>query len=69
MSAADSVLETEGNIVLLDMSSFCDRFVTETTSRLNGAATKIQMDKSINDSVEFVTSGTMKDGAKKPELV
>ena len=69
MSAADSVLETEGEVVVLDMSSFCGRISTKTTSRINGTATKIQMDKGIEDSVEFVTSGTMKDGAEKPEVV
>ena len=69
MSAADSVLEEEGLVALLDKSSFCGRISTKTTCIFKGAATKMQMDKGIEDSVELATPGTMKDGAKKPELV
>jgi len=56
-------------VVLLDKSSFCGGNSTKATSGINGAATKTQKDKGIDDSVELFTSDTLKGGAKKPDVV
>merc|ERR1712061_888509 len=67
MSAANTVLENGGRVVLLDKSSFCGGNSTKATSGINGSATKTQAAKGIQDSVELFTSDTLKGGAKKPE--
>merc|ERR1712157_474343 len=69
MSAANTVLECGGRVTLLDKSSFCGGNSTKATSGINGAATKTQKTKGIDDSVELFTSDTLKGGAKKPEVV
>jgi len=69
MSAANTVLENGGKTVLLDKSSFCGGNSTKATSGINGAATKTQKAKGIDDSVELFTSDTLKGGAKKPDVV
>ena len=61
MSAANTVLENGGSVVLLDKSSFCGGNSTKATSGINGART--QREKDSADS-----SDTLKGGAKKPEL-
>merc|ERR1712050_531158 len=38
------------------------------TSGINGAATKTQKAKGIQDSIELFTSDTLKGGAKRPEV-
>merc|ERR1719379_226414 len=68
MSAANTVLENGGRVVLLDKSSFCGGNSTKATSGINGAATKTQKAKGIADTVEIFTSDTLKGGAKKPEV-
>merc|ERR1719331_22067 len=45
MSAANTVLENGGKVVLLDKSSFCGGNSTKATSGINGAATKTQKAK------------------------
>jgi len=69
MSAANTVLENGGKVVLLDKSSFCGGNSTKATSGINGAATKTQKAKGIDDSIELFTSDTLKGGAKKPDVV
>jgi len=69
MSAANTVLENGGKVILLDKSSFCGGNSTKATSGINGAATKTQKAKGIDDSVELFTSDTLKGGAKKPDVV
>jgi len=69
MSAANTVLENGGRVVLLDKSSFCGGNSTKATSGINGAATKAQKDRGIDDSVDLFTSDTLKGGAKKPDVV
>jgi flavocytochrome c len=69
MSAANTVLENGGRVVLVDKSSFCGGNSTKATSGINGSATRTQSQKGIKDSVELFTSDTLKGGAKKPELV
>merc|ERR1712127_701197 len=69
MSAANTVLECGGKVVLVDKSSFCGGNSTKATSGINGAATKTQKTKGIDDSIELFTSDTLKGGAKRPEVV
>jgi len=69
MSAANTVLENGGRVVLLDKSSFCGGNSTKATSGINGAATKTQKVQGIDDSVDLFTSDTLKGGAKKPDVV
>merc|ERR1711992_460691 len=63
------VLECGGKVLLVDKSSFCGGNSTKATSGINGAATKSQAAKGIQDSIELFTADTLKGGAKKPELV
>merc|ERR1711953_857686 len=68
MSAANTVLECGGKVVLLDKASFCGGNSTKATSGINGAGTKGQAAKGIKDSIELFTSDTLKGGAKRPEV-
>ena len=54
---------------LLDKNAFCGGNSTKATSGINGAGTKAQADKGIEDSVKLFTSDTLKGGARKPEVV
>merc|ERR1719277_2598353 len=69
VSAANTILENGGRVLLLDKSSFCGGNSTKATSGINGSATKSQAAKGIQDSIELFTADTLKGGAKKPELV
>merc|ERR1719277_488435 len=68
MSAANTVLENNGKVVLIDKSSFCGGNSTKATSGINGAGTKTQKAKGIEDGAELFTADTLKGGAKRPEL-
>jgi flavocytochrome c len=68
MSAANTVLENGGKVVLLDKSSFCGGNSTKATSGINGAATRTQKNKGIEDSSELFIKDTLKGGAKRPEV-
>jgi len=69
MSAANTVLENGGKVVLLDKSSFCGGNSTKATSGINGAGTRSQKEKGIADDAALFTADTLKGGAKKPEIV
>jgi len=69
MSAANTVLENNGKVVLLDKSSFCGGNSTKATSGINGAGTRTQKEKGIADTTDIFTADTLKGGAKKPEIV
>merc|ERR1712032_762267 len=69
VSAANTVLENGGKVLLVDKSSFCGGNSTKATSGINGAATKTQKTKGIDDSIELFTSDTLKGGAKRPDVV
>merc|ERR1719329_1995358 len=69
VSACNAVMEMGGKCVLLDKSAFCGGNSTKATSGINGAATKTQKAKSIDDSIQLFTSDTLKGGAKKPDVV
>jgi len=68
VSAANTVLECGGRVVLLDKSSFCGGNSTKATSGINGANTRTQRMKGIFDSNETFVADTLRGGAKKPEL-
>jgi flavocytochrome c len=68
VSAANTVLEHGGRVVLLDKSAFCGGNSTKATSGINGAGTKTQKAKNIPDTAEIFVQDTLKGGAKKPEL-
>jgi succinate dehydrogenase/fumarate reductase flavoprotein subunit len=53
----------------LDKSSFCGGNSTKATSGINGANTRSQKSKGINDTTEIFTADTLKGGAKRPEVV
>jgi succinate dehydrogenase/fumarate reductase flavoprotein subunit len=68
VSACNTVVENGGRTLLIDKSSFCGGNSTKATSGINGAATRSQKDKGIEDSTELFTKDTIKGGAKRPEL-
>merc|ERR1719321_862045 len=68
MSAANTAVECGGKVLLVDKSSFCGGNSTKATSGINGAATKAQKTKGVDDSIELFTNDTIKGGAKRPEL-
>merc|ERR1719453_2649174 len=68
MSAANTVLENNGKVVLIDKSAFCGGNSTKATSGINGAGTRSQKAKGINDNADIFTADTLRGGAKKPEL-
>merc|ERR1719326_1405124 len=69
VAACNTVMECGGKIVLLDKSAFCGGNSTKATSGINGAETKTQKNKGVDDTIELFTSDTLKGGAKKPEVV
>jgi len=69
VSTANSVLEHGGKVVLVDKSAFCGGNSTKATSGINGAETRTQKTKKVEDSVTLFTNDTLKGGAKRPELV
>jgi succinate dehydrogenase/fumarate reductase flavoprotein subunit len=66
VSAATTVLECGGKVVLLDKSSFCGGNSTKATSGINGANTRSQRMKGVFDSNQIFTDDTLRGGAKKP---
>merc|ERR1719328_226993 len=68
VSAANTILENGGTALLLDKSSFCGGNSTKATSGINGAETKTQREKGIDDTIELFASDTLKGGAKRPEV-
>jgi len=51
LSAAHSVLEHGGRVLLLEKNPFCGGNSTKATSGINGAATRTQLAKGIPDNV------------------
>jgi succinate dehydrogenase/fumarate reductase flavoprotein subunit len=60
LSAAHTVLEAGGRVLLLDKMAFLGGNSTKATSGINGALTKTQMKLGIPDSAEVFESDTMK---------
>jgi len=67
-SAAHTVVEHGGKVLLLDKSPFCGGNSTKATSGINGAATKSQAKLGIKDNNDIFIGDTLKGGAKKPEV-
>jgi succinate dehydrogenase/fumarate reductase flavoprotein subunit len=68
VSACNTVVENGGKTVLIDKSSFCGGNSTKATSGINGAGTRTQKAKGIEDGTELFIKDTLKGGAKKPEI-
>jgi succinate dehydrogenase/fumarate reductase flavoprotein subunit len=64
VSACNTVVENGGKTVLIDKSSFCGGNSTKATSGINGAATRTQKDKGIDDSTVLKHKDTIRGGAK-----
>lgn len=60
LSAAHTVLEHGGTVVLLDKNPFCGGNSTKATSGINAAGTKTQIRKGINDTAEAFEYDTAK---------
>jgi flavocytochrome c len=58
LSAAHTVLEYGGKVLLLDKNPFCGGNSTKATSGLNAAGTKTQIRKGIHDSAEIFEKDT-----------
>lgn len=69
LSAAHTVLERGGNVVLIDKSAFLGGNSVRATSGINGAPTKTQMDKGIADSVKAFEKDTALSAAGGKEGV
>lgn len=71
MSAAHTVLEAGGRVVLLDKSPFCGGNSTKATSGINGGGTRAQRKLGIPDSPEVFEADTAKSAgaAGRPPLI
>jgi len=71
LSAAHTVLERGGRVLVLDKNSFLGGNSTKATSGINGALTRTQVKLGIKDSVEAFYDDTAKSAKDKlrPELV
>ena len=68
-TAANTVLENGGRVVVLDKMAFCGGNSTKATSGINGSETVTQKQQNISDTNELFFQDTMRGGAKKPEIV
>merc|ERR1719181_1689603 len=68
VSAANTCIEYGLKVILLDKSAFCGGNSTKATSGINGAETRTQKEKGVEDTVEIFTNDTMKGGAKRPAV-
>jgi len=69
LSAAHTVLEQGGSVVVLEKMAFCGGNSTKATSGINGANTRTQRSKNIIDSPELFVADTVKGGANNLPLV
>lgn len=67
-SAAHTVIEHGGKVLLLDKSAFCGGNSTKATSGINGSGTKSQKALSIADSAASFTEDVLRGGSKSPQL-
>ena len=74
-SAANTVLECGGNVLLLDKNAFCGGNSVKATSGINGAGTSTQFAEKIQDNAEefykdiwYSAAGLDKTNAKPYEL-
>ncbi|CDS11351.1 hypothetical protein LRAMOSA03614 [Lichtheimia ramosa] len=71
LSAAHTIIEQGGNVLLLDKNPFFGGNSTKATSGINGALTRTQMALNIKDSVEAFYQDTLKSARDlaRPELI
>ncbi|KAF8437457.1 FAD binding domain-containing protein [Terfezia claveryi] len=71
LSAAHTILQAGGNVLVLDKQSFFGGNSTKATSGINGALTRTQVDQEIRDSVQQFYADTLKSARDKarPELI
>ncbi|KAI9484612.1 FAD binding domain-containing protein [Zychaea mexicana] len=71
LAAAHTVYENGGNVLLLDKNPFFGGNSTKATSGINGALTRTQIAKNIQDSVEQFYQDTLKSARDlaRPELI
>lgn len=71
LSAAHTILQAGGNVLVLDKQSFFGGNSTKATSGINGALTRTQVDQGIRDSVQQFYADTLKSARDKarPELI
>jgi len=68
ISAANSVLECGGRVLVLDKAAFCGGNSTKATSGISGAGTEAQRMLGIADSSDIFIADTLEGGAKRPEV-
>ncbi|KAF4654761.1 hypothetical protein FOL47_009787, partial [Perkinsus chesapeaki] len=68
-SAANSILENGGSVLLIDKSAFCGGNSSKATSGINGSCTRTQQKLGVKDSNELFEFDCMKGGSKSPELI
>ncbi|EGD76167.1 cytochrome b2 [Salpingoeca rosetta] len=70
-SAAHTVLQAGGKVVLLDKSAFCGGNSTKATSGINGAGTKTQKKLNIPDTPDIFEADTTKSAGQsaRPRLI
>lgn len=64
LSAAHTVLQGGGSVLLIDKSAFLGGNSTKATSGINGAGTRTQQAKGISDSAEIFERDTLAGGAR-----
>jgi len=69
LSAANTVLEWGGNVVLLEKTAFCGGNSTRATSGISAAGTTAQTSLGVSDSAEGFADDTLKGGARNEQLV
>jgi succinate dehydrogenase/fumarate reductase flavoprotein subunit len=71
LSAAHTILERGGNVLVLDKNSFFGGNSTKATSGINGALTKTQIALGIQDSAEIFAQDTAKSARDlaRPDLI
>ncbi|RPB20218.1 Flavocytochrome c [Terfezia boudieri ATCC MYA-4762] len=71
LSAAHTILQAGGNVLVLDKQSFFGGNSTKATSGINGALTRTQVDHEIRDSVQQFYADTLKSARDKarPPLI
>jgi flavocytochrome c len=69
LAAAHTVLEGGSRVVLIEKMAFCGGNSSKATSGINGALTRTQRAKGIQDSPEQFEQDSMRGGAERPDLV
>jgi len=71
LSAAHTVIEHGGNVLILDKNAFFGGNSTKATSGINGALTRTQISKGIRDSAEIFAADTTRSARNlaRPELI